>query len=53
MKWLETSLSAVLEEYQSGIWGSPPKEDGSDFPVLRSTNIHDATLVLNDIALRS
>jgi len=51
--WSETRLSVVLEDYQSGTWGSPPKEDGSDFPVLRSTNIHDAALVLNDVALRS
>ena len=53
MKWLETNLSVVLENSQSGTWGSPPKGDGSDFPVLRSTNIHEATLVFNDVALRS
>jgi len=53
MRWPETSLSVVLEDYQSGTWGSPPKEDGRDFSVLRSTNIHDAALVLNDVALRS
>lgn len=53
MRWPETSLSVVLQDYQSGTWGSPPKEDGRDFPVLRSTNIHDAGLVLNDVAFRS
>ena len=53
MKWTETNLSKVLEDYQNGTWGLPPKEDGYDLPVLRSTNIQNATLVLDDVAFRS
>lgn len=53
MKWSETSLSTVLIDSQSGTWGSPPQKDGMDFPVLRSTNIHDSALVLDDVAYRS
>lgn len=53
MKWAEPRLSQLLADAQSGTWGTPPKEDGSDFPILRSTNIHDANLILDDIALRS
>ena len=53
MKWREAILSTVLQDYQSGTWGSPPKQDGRDLPVLRSTNINDASLVLNGVAYRS
>ena len=53
MRWPEIPLSILLEDSQNGIWGSPPREDGSDLPVLRSTNIHNAALVLNDVAFRS
>ena len=53
MRWTETNLSKVLEDYQNGTWGLPPKEDGYDLPVLRSTNIQNATLVLDDVAFRS
>jgi restriction endonuclease S subunit len=53
MKWVERSLVDVLVEARNGTWGSSPKGDDTDLPVLRSTNIHDANLVLADIALRS
>ncbi|MEW5992862.1 MAG: restriction endonuclease subunit S [Candidatus Zixiibacteriota bacterium] len=53
MMWPEIPLSIVLADSQNGTWGSPPKKDGSDLPVLRSTNIHDAALVLLDVAFRS
>lgn len=53
MKWTEAPLSQVLADARNGTWGSPPKEDGNDLPVLRSTNIHDMDLVLDDVAFRS
>jgi len=53
MKWAEIPLSKLLADSQSGTWGSAPKEDGSDLPVIRSTNIHDSNLVMDDIAYRA
>ena len=53
MRLLEIPLSILLADAQNGTWGLPPKEDSSGLPVLRSTNIHDAALVLNDVAFRS
>ena len=53
MNWRETPLSQVLADARNGTWGSPAKGDGSDLPVLRSTNIHNTNLVLDDVAHRS
>ncbi|MCB9365896.1 MAG: restriction endonuclease subunit S [Calditrichaeota bacterium] len=52
MNWQYTSLSTALVEAQTGIWGAPPLENDTDHPVLRSTNIHEGALVLDDIAMR-
>jgi type I restriction enzyme, S subunit len=53
MKWMELPLSQLLSDDRNGTWGSPPKSDGNDFPVLRSTNINESSMVLNDVAFRS
>jgi len=53
MKWMELPLSQLLSDARNGTWGSPPKSDGNDLPVLRSTNINESSMVLNDVAFRS
>jgi len=53
MNWIEVPLTELLLDARNGTWGAPPKGDGKDLPVLRSTNIHDANLVFNDVAFRS
>lgn len=51
--WLAVSLSDCLELNQSGVWGDEPREGDAGYPVLRSTNIQNGHLVLDDIANRS
>src|SRR4030042_1113974 len=51
-KWLTVQLRNIVEA-SSGIWGEPPLNNGTDTPVLRSTNIHAGRLVLDEIAERS
>lgn len=48
--WRPLPLSELLELNQSGIWGDEGGED--DYPVLRSSNIHNGKLVLTDVAYR-
>jgi type I restriction enzyme S subunit len=51
-EWAIVPLAEVLELHQSGIWGDPCK--GNDgIPVLRSSNIQEGTLFLENFALRS
>ncbi len=52
IKWLTVQLRTIVEA-SSGVWGKPPLNDETDTPVLRSTNIHDGRLVLDEIAERS
>lgn len=51
--WLICKLSNCLELNQSGVWGDDARNDGSDFPILRSTNIQDRKLILEDVAYKS
>lgn len=53
MTWQTLKLKDVLTDACSGTWGKPPAGDGSDYPVLRSTNIHNGEIVLTDVATRS
>jgi hypothetical protein len=53
MKWLTVKLADILVDASSGTWGEPPVGSESDYPILRSTNIHNGKLILDDIALRS
>lgn len=53
MKWTTPQLQNILTEATSGTWGKPPVGNSSDYPVLRSTNIHDDQLVLEEVAMRS
>lgn len=53
MNWPSLPLSKLLVDSSSGTWGEPPEGGALDFPVLRSTNIHDGDLVLEDVAQRS
>jgi type I restriction enzyme S subunit len=48
--WKVGCLEDVLEICDSGTWGEPGSEN--DFPVLRSTNIHNGTMVLEEVAFR-
>jgi len=43
-------LNNLLTLNQSGVWGA--EGTGDDYPILRSTNIHDGKLSLTDIAFR-
>lgn len=51
--WQNVPLSACLELNQSGTWGNEPRGDDTDVPVLRSTNIQDGQMVLDNLAYRS
>ena len=48
--WKKAPLSELLELNESGTWGD--EGDSNDFPVLRSSNIHEGRLVLDDVAYR-
>jgi len=48
--WPTQPLNKLLILNQSGIWGDEGTE--SDYPVLRSTNIREGKLVLDDVAYR-
>jgi type I restriction enzyme S subunit len=48
--WKLGTLEDVLEICDSGIWGQPGSRQ--DFPILRSTNIHNGTMVLQEVAFR-
>jgi len=52
MQWQTITLGQAANS-SSGTWGKPPVGDDTDTPVLRSTNIHDGRLVLDDLAMRS
>ncbi len=52
MNWSSVELAKIVEA-SSGTWGNPPKGDQNDTSVLRSTNIQDGRLVLEDVAKRS
>lgn len=52
MLWQTIALGQAVDP-SSGTWGKPPAGDATDTPVLRSTNIHDGRLVLDDLAMRS
>lgn len=52
MNWLNSTLGKVLICANSGTWGNPPAGNGSDYPILRSTNITDGRLSFEDIAFR-
>ncbi|MEH2253319.1 restriction endonuclease subunit S [Nostoc sp.] len=53
MKWLTVKLQDILEDAISGTWGNAPVGTDSDYPVLRSTNIYDRHLSLEDVAFRA
>jgi len=48
--WKVGKLEDVLELNESGVWGESGTQ--TDFPVLRSTNIQNGKLILDDVALR-
>ena len=53
MKWPRPRLRQLLLDARSGTWGSPPDESKPVYPVLRSTNIQDGKLVVDNPALRT
>lgn len=53
MNWLNSTLGKVLICANSGTWGNPPAGNGSDYPILRSTNITAGRLSFEDIEFRS
>ncbi len=53
MKWPIPRLRQLLLDARSGTWGSPPDESKPVYPVLRSTNIQDGKLVVDNPALRT
>ncbi len=53
MMWRTAALSTLLDEAGSGIWGNPAIRADSEHPVLRSTNIRDGELFLDQVAMRS
>lgn len=53
MDWSSTCLKNLLLDAKSGIWGSPPDESRTAFPVLRSTNIRAGKLVIDNLAYRT
>jgi len=53
MSFEERPLHSLLEDAATGTWGAPADSATDGFPVLRSTNIHKGTLVLDDVALRA
>lgn len=50
--WQTPKLSKCLILNDSGTWGDEATNEDEGYPVLRSTNIQDARLVLEDIAYR-
>lgn len=48
--WRQVPLAELLELNQSGTWGDEGGEN--DYPVLRSSNIHNGNLILTDVAYR-
>lgn len=53
MNWPQLPLRVLLQEAGSGTWGREPDPAEDVFPVLRSTNIQDGRLILENAALRS
>ncbi|MCY3792232.1 MAG: restriction endonuclease subunit S, partial [Gemmatimonadetes bacterium] len=53
MEWPRLRLEQLLLDARSGTWGSAPDESKSVYPVLRSTNIQDGKLVIDNPALRT
>ncbi len=50
--WKTPKLSECLILNDSGTWGDKASNENGGYPVLRSTNIQDAQLVLDDVAYR-
>lgn len=50
-KWERGQLGEVCN-HESGVWGDEADNSSDCYPVLRSNNIQNGKLVLNDIALR-
>ncbi len=50
--WKILPLKQVCVSIESGTWGNEPTENNS-YPILRSNNIQEGKLNLNDIAFRS
>lgn len=50
-KWERKSLVEVCDG-DSGIWGDPAHNSPSCYPILRSNNIQDGKMILDDIAIR-
>ena len=53
MEWPRLRLEQLLLDARSGTWGSAPDESKSVYPVLRSTNIQDGKLIVDNPALRT
>jgi len=53
MEWPRVPLERLLHAAGSGTWGADPDGSKPTYPVLRSTNIHDGKLVLDNPAIRS
>ena len=53
MDWPWPRLKGLLLDARSGTWGSAPDGSKPVFPVLRSTNIQDGKLVVDNSALRT
>jgi type I restriction enzyme S subunit len=49
--WKWVKLGEVCES-SSGVWGEEPDSNSICYPVLRSNNIRDGKIILDDIALR-
>jgi type I restriction enzyme S subunit len=50
--WRLAKLGDVCCRKDSGVWGSEPHGDARTWPVLRSNNIQDGQIVLDDVARR-
>lgn len=53
IEWSEAPLEKLLVAAGSGTWGKEPDGSMPVYPVLRSTNIRDGKLVLDEPALRA
>ncbi|MBN1351929.1 restriction endonuclease subunit S [candidate division KSB1 bacterium] len=51
MIYTTTNLKKVLANFGNGIWGEEANEHNG-YPILRSTNIHNGNLVLDNVAFR-
>jgi type I restriction enzyme, S subunit len=51
--WLLSPLEECLELNQSGIWGDEVSIEQIGYPILRSTNIQNGNLLVDDVAFRN